>query len=184
LKIEWRAILGYEGIYEVSNNGLVRSLDRIVQYSDGRSRVHKGKELSSWVDKEGYERVRLKTQQRNIQKHIHRLVAEAFIMNDDIARKDTVDHINADKLNNNSKNLQWLSRSDNIKKKAVDGTAPIVRGNAKISFEVARSIRKIRKESNLTIDKIGLLYGLHKTTISKIVNNKVWIETEAEVICS
>lgn len=171
---EWRAVVGYEGLFEVSSLGRVRSLDRVAYYSDGRVRKHKGQLLSSWVDQDGYRRVRLKVYQNNDQQHIHRLVALAFITNDNPEVKGTVDHIDADKQNNCVGNLQWLSRSDNSKKKAFDGTAAVVRGSAKINFEIAAEIRRMKIETNLTLRQIGTMYGIDKATVWNIVNHKTW----------
>ena len=64
----------------------------------------------------GYLIVCLYRDGKKINKSIHRLVAEAFVPNDDPAHKTTVDHIDGDKTNNRADNLQWLSRGDNVRK--------------------------------------------------------------------
>ena len=64
----------------------------------------------------GYLGVVLCRDGKQLTKTIHRLVAEAFIPNDDPEHKDTVDHIDGDKTNNRADNLQWLSRADNVRK--------------------------------------------------------------------
>ena len=76
----------------------------------------KGRWLKSAPDGNGYLRVCLCRDGKKIDKAIHRLVAEAFVPNDDPEHKDTIDHIDGDKTNNRADNLQWLSNADNIRK--------------------------------------------------------------------
>ena len=64
----------------------------------------------------GYLRVGLRNNNHQSLKAIHRLVAEAFVPNDDPEHKDTIDHIDGNKTNNRADNLQWLSRGDNVRK--------------------------------------------------------------------
>ena len=102
---EWRPIEGYEGLYEVSNTGQVRSFDRYVKYSNGRIHLHKGKVLSPIKDKDGYLQVNLCYNGKIHQIKIHRLVAQAFLSNPDnllyVNHKDEV------KTNNSVDNLEW-----------------------------------------------------------------------------
>ena len=80
---EWREIKGYKGIYQVSNLGRVKSLDRTIRFSDGRERKYVSKILSSKLSNRGYLMVTL-WRNRDFQRlSIHRLVAEAFIPNPD-----------------------------------------------------------------------------------------------------
>lgn len=104
---QWRPIKGYEGLYEVSDLGRVRSLDR---YNKGR--VRRGRILRHYVTGSEYYQVCLSKEgaQRNIA--VHRLVAEAFVPNPH--GKDTVNHINEDKLDNRACNLEWLTRKENL----------------------------------------------------------------------
>ena len=70
--------------------------------------------MKPYTNQRGYLRVDIKSGCRRTYL-VHQLVALAFIPNDNPIEKDTVDHIDGDKTNNNVENLRWLSRADNIK---------------------------------------------------------------------
>ena len=108
---EWKNIIGYEGLYEVSNTGQVRSLDRYVKYSNGRIHLHKGKVLSPVKDKYGYLVVCLYCNEKQKIIKIHRLVAQAFIPNPN--NLPEVNHKDEDKTNNSVDNLEWCTAKYN-----------------------------------------------------------------------
>lgn len=91
---EWKSITGYEGLYEVSSYGRVRSLDRYVKSKSNSNRLQKGKVLSPTKHKTGYLVVNLK----NKMFRVHRLVAQAFISNPEGLSQ--VNHKDEDKTNN------------------------------------------------------------------------------------
>lgn len=97
----WICIDGYCGKYEVSNLGNVRS------------RKGKIKMLQQRVLNSGYMYVSLTRNCKSLNKTVHRLVAEAFIPNPD--NKPQVNHIDGDKTNNNASNLEWVTKSENMK---------------------------------------------------------------------
>lgn len=109
---EWRPVVGYEGRYEVSNLGGVRSLDMLVYHKESKTyhRI-KGRTLKICLDGKGYPFVALGRGKSN-QKRVHRLVAEAFIPNPD--EKQFVDHINTVRTDNRLENLRWVTASENI----------------------------------------------------------------------
>ena len=110
---EWRSIDGYEGLYEVSNLGRVRSLDRYV--SNGKSvRLAKGKTLSLQKVNSGYLIVSLYKNDKSTKFLVHRLVGMAFqdICGEYIEKLE-VDHISTDRTDNRVENLHWVTRSEN-----------------------------------------------------------------------
>lgn len=108
---EWRNIKGYEGLYEVSNQGRIRSLVRKVTYKDGRVYFYKSKVLKPSKDRYGYYFVNLCKEGKRTPKSIHRLIAEAFIPNPE--NKRDIDHINTIRTDNRIENLRWATRSEN-----------------------------------------------------------------------
>lgn len=110
----WKDIEGYEGIYQVSNFGNVRSLDRIVQYIDGRIARFKGITRKPVKNQDGYLAVVL-AKNRNEAKtvRIHRLVAAAFVPNSDDLPE--INHKDEDKENNRADNLEWCDRLYNCR---------------------------------------------------------------------
>lgn len=109
-KEEWKAIKGYENIYEVSSLGNVRSLDRkILQKNNGvlKEFNYKGKKLKKVINTNGYYVVHLSKNQKNKHVNIHRIVAETFIPNPNKYR--VVNHKDENKLNNCVDNLEWCT---------------------------------------------------------------------------
>lgn len=107
---EWRDVIGYEGLYQVSNLGRVRSLDRWCPTKGGAKQLRKGKLVSIHVNRYGYEYVSLSADGKHKNASVHRLVLAAFVGESDL----TVNHINEDKLDNRLCNLEYLSAKDNL----------------------------------------------------------------------
>lgn len=106
--IEWKDIKGYEGLYQVSSDGRVKSLKRIAR----NNRTVGGKIRKPKIDKDGYYCVSLWTDGVSKEHFIHRLVAQAFIPNPD--NKPCIDHINTNKTDNRVENLKWCTHKENI----------------------------------------------------------------------
>ena len=115
-------------MYQISSLGRVRSLDRYVNSSGGQQQYIKGKILRICYNKRVnvYE-IHLKKNNKRKCFKIHRLVAEAFIENDDPINKTTVNHIDGDRSNNRVDNLEWLSYSDNLEHAYLELHRPINR---------------------------------------------------------
>lgn len=109
---EWRTIKGYEGRYEVSNLGRVRSVSHL-SWNGYCYWQKEGRILSQRIQRAGYYVVDLKLNQQQKTKLVHRLVAEAFIS--DIGT-NVINHIDENRLNNRVDNLEIVSQKINLYK--------------------------------------------------------------------
>lgn len=107
----WRDIQGYEGLYQVSNLGRVRSLDRWVDRTNQPGYFLQGKILKPRTGKNGYKYVVLCSRCEHRTFTIHRLVALAFVSNPN--GFNVVNHIDGNKTNNAVDNIEWCSYSEN-----------------------------------------------------------------------
>lgn len=112
MKEEWRAVPGYEGLYEVSNMGRVRSLDRMVKGGKGSNRLANGIILKPYVSSNGYPTVSLNKDGKARVVKVHRLVAMAFIPNPN--NLPMINHKDECKLNNCVDNLEWCTATYNL----------------------------------------------------------------------
>ena len=103
----YKAIKGYDGIYEVNELGQVRSIDRIVKSKNGRTMHYKGKELKPAINQDGYSMVLLSKNGITKMRKVHRLVADAFIPNPD--NLPEIHHLNHDRKDNRIQNLAWVT---------------------------------------------------------------------------
>lgn len=108
----WKAIKGYEGLYEVSNLGNVKSLGREIKLKNGGAYRKPIKILKQNTDKYGYKYVILRSLDGKAKTlKVHRLVAFAFIENENNYQQ--VNHMDENKANNNMKNLEWCTAEYN-----------------------------------------------------------------------
>ena len=104
----WKDVAEYEGFYQVSNKGNVRSVDR----RDLRGHKRGGRILKPTYDKDGYLRVTLCKNGKHKTKKVHRLVAESFIPNPESLSH--INHMDEVKDNNESSNLEWCTHRYNM----------------------------------------------------------------------
>lgn len=117
---EWRSVVGYEGLYEISNLGRVKSLERTIPYTfhdksgNLRSANYHVKEkiLKQGRRHDGYADVSLSKSGTPVLHCVHRILAEAWIPNPN--NYNYVNHIDLDKTNNSLDNLEWISNSGNV----------------------------------------------------------------------
>lgn len=108
----WKDIYGYEGLYQVSDQGRVKSLERNISHWCGGERIQKERILKQNTTHGGYLRVTLYAGDKPKTLKVHRLVCQAFCKNPD--NKPEVNHINEDKADNRARNLEWCTRRENI----------------------------------------------------------------------
>ena len=108
----WREVKGFNGFYEVSNLGRVRSVTHFARNNiNGGMRIVKGSVLTPYKMPNGYLQVQLCKGEKRNKYYVHRLVAEAFIKND--SHLPEVNHIDCNKSNNSTDNLEWTSHRNN-----------------------------------------------------------------------
>lgn len=111
MKEIWKDIEEYNGMYQVSNLGRVRGVDRYVPNTTKSSRLVTGRLLRDANNGRGYRYVTISFNHKRSNHYVHRLVATAFIPNPD--NKGQVNHKDFNKANNAESNLEWVSHREN-----------------------------------------------------------------------
>ena len=109
---EWKDIQGYEGLYQVSNYGRVKSLEREITYKDGRKKTISEKILHNFLSDLGYYHIMLSKNGVPKRYKVHRLVAQEFIPNSD--NLPMINHKDENPKNNNVENLEWCTQEYNV----------------------------------------------------------------------
>ena len=108
---EWRDVVGYEGLYQVSDQGRVKSLERKISHWRGGERTVKERILKPRTNRYGYLIVGLYAGGKQKMLTVHRLVCQAF--HENLDNKPQVNHLNEDKKDNRACNLEWCTRIEN-----------------------------------------------------------------------
>lgn len=169
---EWRDIKEFEGLYQVSSIGRVRSLDREV-WSPSNQSMSRIKGVVRKLDGVGklYLQITLNKDGLHFKKLVHRLVAETFIPNPN--NLPEVNHEDLNKLNNCVNNLSWSSRLSNAQHAKANGRySNFPKGesvhNAKLNDDAVRHIR----QKILTNTQYCKMYGVAPSTVSTLQSNK------------
>ena len=110
----WKEIKGYEGYYEISNTGHVRSLTRTIVKEDGTTFTRQGRQKAEMKTRDGYLDVKLSKNGKDVRYKIHILEAKNFIEDKDYSDGWEVNHKDAVRGNNCVDNLEWVTRKENI----------------------------------------------------------------------
>lgn len=124
----WKNVVGFEEFFEVSNLGVIRSKERMVN-NKGKMVLKPSKVLSPFNNGKGYQQITLWADGKSYKRYVHRMVAEAFIDNPNSL--SDVNHEDGNKGNNKVDNLTWCTRKDNINH-AID-SGLIMRDNNRFS---------------------------------------------------
>lgn len=157
----WKDINNYEGIYQISNLGNVRSLDREQIDINGVKRVFKGQMLTKSLGNWGYYTVSLKKNSQSKKFFVHRLVAQEFIPNPN--NLEVVNHKDGNKLNNISDNLEWISLRDN--------TLYSQHSNKKKILQYSKSGEFIKIWDSIT--EAAKYFQVNVSLISQCLSNKI-----------
>lgn len=111
-EIIWKPIKGFEGLYEVSTTGLIKSCARNIQCKDGKIKHLKERILKPSLGTYGRNQYSLCKEGRKYSVRGYRIVAETFLLNPN--NLPEVNHIDGNNLNDNINNLEWVSNEENI----------------------------------------------------------------------
>lgn len=165
---EWRPVVGYEGRYEVSDLGRVRSLDSITPDRNGMMRRHRGRILSIAVGNR-YPHINIRKDATTDETlKIHRMVLDAFVGPRPLGQECR--HLDGNSQNCRLSNLAWGTHSENIEDCFAHGCYAMGERNpaAKLSDAAAQEIVRLRKTTSLSGAALGKLFGLHKSTVLRI----------------
>jgi hypothetical protein len=156
---EWRAVVGYEGLYEVSDLSRIRGITR-------------GKIKKFHVHKRGYAQTNLCKNGIVKTIRIHRIVAEAFI--EKVEGKNHINHIDNVRSNNKVSNLEWCTSKENAehRDRQKRGTIGERNGNTNLTNKLVDDIRK--SYPKISGYRLAKNYNVSHTTIYNILNNKSW----------
>lgn len=119
----WKDVIGYEGLYQVSNIGKVKSLERSKLVKGKYPGVQKEKILKPGIDTSGYFFVCLFNDSVKTNKSVHQLVAESFLNHNPCGFKLVVNHINLNKSDNRLENLEIVTNRDNTNMKHIKSSS-------------------------------------------------------------
>lgn len=168
----WKDIEGYEGLYQVSTCGNVKSLPKIRRNGTG-TYIQKERLLKPSNTSTGYKKVELCKDGKRKGFKVHRLVAIAFIPNPD--NKPEVNHIDGNKINNNIDNLEWVTSSEN----SIHAYETGLNSNKKDLDE--KEIIYMYCELNMTMQEIAKHFNVPIKSIKRrLEDNEIRIKTLSE----
>lgn len=175
----WRDIPGYEGYYQASSEGRIRSVARVVPATRNgllATRISPAKVLTAHLNtpRGGYYYVKLSTENKPITKAVHSLVCAAFHG----SRPDgmTAAHNNGVSTDNRSENLRWATLRDNHSDKVTHGTLLVGadNGSAKLTENQARAIKFSEENKHVLAER----FGVSEAAIRLIRDGKRWKHVE------
>ena len=174
----WLDIKGYEGHYQVSSIGRVKSLARVVESRKGIFGNKKERILKPNKNKKGYLVVKLCKKVDGVCSELnficHRLVANEFL--DNRLNKPQVNHKNGIKDDNRVENLEWATGSENIIHSLANNLKIPQKGsehgNSKLTEESVVEIRAIGRTK--TLKEVAKIYNVDMSLISLVLLNKIW----------
>jgi len=169
---QWKAIPGYEGVYEVSDQGRVRRIGKAKGAQVGRI-----KKLTTKAN--GYVVVGMKNGSVRRVEYVHRLVMLAFAASE--SGRNEVNHIDGNPQNNRLENLEWASRSENqlhaihVLKSCSPSALPGERNpQSKLTEAQVRQIRELYKTGQYSSRELADMFGVTKSPIKQIIRRKTW----------
>jgi len=172
---KWKDIIGYENLYQISNFGRVKRLEKTIIDSKGRKYFYKENILAGDNSKSEYRKVVLTKNRKNRTFRIHRLVAQGFILNP--KGKKEVNHLDGNKLNNRADNLEWATGEENSQHAARIGLIHQKGSKNNFSKLIESDVKRIysmARSKLLTQSEIAGKFNISRTTVSDIKNGRRW----------
>lgn len=172
----WKDIPGYEGLYQASSLGRLRSLPRHVGSKNGSLRLWPGKILQGKANAlGGYIEVKLSRGGKSRRTSAHRVVCEAF-HGPAPHTGAQVAHGDGTRTNNRPDNLRWATAKENSADRNLHGTAPIGEGagNARLTDKQILEIREEYEPRYGSLSRLARRFGVSPTQILNIVKRKQW----------
>jgi DNA-binding transcriptional regulator YiaG len=171
----WKPILGYEGLYDVSDQGRIRRVARSYQTSNGVTRNLTERVMKPFMNYGGYWRVKIANKdgvKANVT--LHRAVCEAFYG----PRPEgmVIRHMDGDINHNALSNLQYGTQLENMQDKVDHGTNNV----DKLGEEKAEEIRELYSKWRLSVPTIAEQFGVSISTINRIIDGKTYQNVSTE----
>jgi hypothetical protein len=161
----FKDIIGYEGIYQISNLGNIKSLERLVNNHSNFKKRLKEKILKKNISKTGYYVVDLKNNCNRKTLKVHRLIAIHFIENK--LNKCFINHINGIKTDNRIENLEWCTIKENNFHAQKTGLKNDIGANNSRAKLLTQDVIFIR-QSKLKLKELSLMFNMNESGISKV----------------
>ena len=174
----WKDILGYEGSYQISTHGRVKSLDRYVVYSNGSVRFYKGKILKQSHNNEGRPQVALNRNSKSHTFSVQRLMSYAFM--GERPKGYIICHNDGNMLNNNIENLRY----DKLRENSIDmyrhGCKVTI---GKLSIEDVVEIRRLYATGKYLQKDLANIYNVNQSNISHVIKSETfnWLNDDGSI---
>ena len=168
----WRPVPGWEGFYEVSDHGRVRSLDRVVANGTGMARK-RGRIMRTFICRSGYPSVKLAQQERREGPMVHRLVLDAFV--GPCPPGHETRHLNGRPTDNALANLAWGLPTENAADRRAHGTHREGERLPQSRFTDATALQALRMHATgATYGQVAEAFGVRPTTVAALVIRRTW----------
>lgn len=174
----WKDVVGYEGLYKVSDKGQILSVKRLVRRGQDGQRTVRERLLKTTIAKNGYHHIHLCKQGKIVGWLVHRLVLLAFVGRCPHGMEAC--HHDGNPSNNSRENLYWGTRLQNCQDTIRHGRTTVGERNAqaKITWAIVRQIRRLYQPRKVTQKQLAHMFQISRENVSQITLNKAWRENE------